>query len=96
MLKIFSLTGNRYGTRLLQKVEVPIISNKECEMWHHWKGINVRIFPEMLCAGFENGQKDACVVKTSSYSCTFKIIYKLFLTRVIHEGFFICYFFNLY
>ncbi|GIX68359.1 plasma kallikrein [Caerostris extrusa] len=30
--------SNRYGTRLLQKVEVPIISNKECEMWHHWKG----------------------------------------------------------
>jgi len=53
--------SNRYGTRLLQKVEVPIISNKECEMWHHWKGINVRIFPEMLCAGFESGQKDACV-----------------------------------
>lgn len=66
MLIIFSSTGNRYGTRLLQKVEVPIISNKECEMWHHWKGINVRIFPEMLCAGFENGQKDACVVKTYS------------------------------
>lgn len=60
---MISFVGNRYGTRLLQKVEVPIISNKECEMWHHWKGINVRIFPEMLCAGFENGQKDACVVR---------------------------------
>ncbi|KFM77424.1 Plasma kallikrein, partial [Stegodyphus mimosarum] len=53
--------SNRYGTRLLQKVEVPIISNKECEMWHHWKGINVRIFPEMMCAGYEGGRKDACV-----------------------------------
>lgn len=63
----FYIVGNRYGTRLLQKVEVPIISNKECEMWHHWKGINVRIFPEMLCAGFENGQKDACVVRPVNY-----------------------------
>lgn len=53
--------SNRYGTRLLQKVEVPIISNKECEMWHRWKGINLRIYPEMMCAGYEGGRKDACV-----------------------------------
>ncbi|XP_015906322.2 serine protease 33 [Parasteatoda tepidariorum] len=53
--------SNRYGTRLLHKVEIPIISNYECEMWHHWKRINLRIFPEMMCAGYEGGRKDACV-----------------------------------
>lgn len=88
MLNIFSSTGNRYGTRLLQKVEVPIISNKECEMWHHWKGINVRIFPEMLCAGFENGQKDACVVKTYYLSFTYRIIYNIFLSIIIYHDHF--------
>ncbi|UYV73377.1 CLIPD7 [Cordylochernes scorpioides] len=53
--------SNRYGTRLLQKVEVPIISNKECERWHRSRGINLKIYPEMICAGYESGQRDACV-----------------------------------
>ncbi|RWS17620.1 Plasma kallikrein-like protein, partial [Dinothrombium tinctorium] len=53
--------SNRYGTRLLQKVEVPIIKNKECENWHRSQGIDLHIFPEMMCAGYENGEKDACV-----------------------------------
>lgn len=55
-------TGNRYGTRLLQKVDVPVINNEECEKWHRTRGINLKIFPEMMCAGYEDGRKDACVV----------------------------------
>lgn len=54
--------GNRYGTRLLQKVDVPIIDNEKCEIWHRTRGIDLRIFSEMMCAGYEDGQKDACVV----------------------------------
>lgn len=53
--------SNRYGTRLLQKVDVPIIKNNECESWHHTRGIDLKIFPEMFCAGYEDGRKDACV-----------------------------------
>lgn len=53
--------SNRYGTRLLQKVDVPVINNEECEKWHRTRGINLKIFPEMMCAGYEDGQKDACV-----------------------------------
>ncbi|RWS30337.1 serine protease 27-like protein, partial [Leptotrombidium deliense] len=56
-----SVAGNRYGTRLLQKVEVPIITNSECETWHSSQGIDLKIYPEMMCAGYENGEKDACV-----------------------------------
>lgn len=53
--------SNRYGTRLLQKVDVPIIRNHDCEAWHHTRGIDLKIFPEMFCAGYEDGRKDACV-----------------------------------
>lgn len=53
--------GNRYGTRLLQKVEVPIISNEVCEKWHMTRGIEIKVSPEMMCAGYEDGKKDACV-----------------------------------
>jgi len=53
--------GNRFGTRILQKVDVPIISNAVCEAWHHEKGIDITISPEMMCAGYETGKKDACV-----------------------------------
>ncbi|GIY16980.1 plasma kallikrein [Caerostris darwini] len=53
--------SNRFGTRLLQKVDVPIISNDECEEWHMEKGIDITISKEMMCAGYEEGKKDACV-----------------------------------
>ncbi|KAG9510492.1 Serine proteinase stubble, partial [Fragariocoptes setiger] len=53
--------SNRYGTRLLQKVDVPIIDNAQCERWHRTRGIDLKIFPEMMCAGYEDGLKDACV-----------------------------------
>ena len=56
------IAGNRFGTRLLQKVDVPIIDNEKCETWHRTRGIDLRIFSEMMCAGYEDGQKDACVV----------------------------------
>ncbi|GFS63980.1 plasma kallikrein [Trichonephila inaurata madagascariensis] len=53
--------ANRFGTRLLQKVDVPIISNEKCEDWHQDKGIDITISNEMMCAGYEEGKKDACV-----------------------------------
>lgn len=53
--------NNRYGTRLLQKVDVPIINEQQCEKWHLTQGINVTIFPEMFCAGYEDGLKDSCI-----------------------------------
>lgn len=59
--KTDSSLSNRYGTRLLQKVDVPIIENSECERWHRTRGIDLKIFPEMMCAGYEDGLKDACV-----------------------------------
>ncbi|XP_076314980.1 transmembrane protease serine 9-like [Tachypleus tridentatus] len=53
--------SNRYGTRVLQKVDVPVIKNRDCEIWHRSRGIDIRIYPEMMCAGYEQGLKDACV-----------------------------------
>lgn len=31
-----------------------------CERWHRTNGINVVIYPEMLCAGYRGGGKDSC------------------------------------
>ncbi|XP_013788247.1 serine protease 27-like [Limulus polyphemus] len=59
--KTDSALSNKYGTRVLHKVEVPVIQNKDCELWHRSRGINIRIYPEMMCAGYEQGLKDACV-----------------------------------
>ncbi|XP_068220005.1 transmembrane protease serine 9-like [Palaemon carinicauda] len=39
----------------LQKVWVPVMTNKECEF--PYRGA---IFPESLCAGYSDGEKDAC------------------------------------
>uniref|UniRef100_A0A0K2UTX6 Peptidase S1 domain-containing protein n=1 Tax=Lepeophtheirus salmonis TaxID=72036 RepID=A0A0K2UTX6_LEPSM len=44
----------------LQAVDVQIINSDRCEMWHRQKGIHVRIFSDMFCAGYKEGKRDAC------------------------------------
>lgn len=39
-----------------------MIENHVCESWHRRKGIDIRIYDEMMCAGYELGQRDACQV----------------------------------
>ncbi|XP_055920794.1 uncharacterized protein LOC129952300 isoform X3 [Eupeodes corollae] len=52
--------GSRLRPKTLQAVDVPVIENRICERWHRQNGINVVIYPEMLCAGYRNGGKDSC------------------------------------
>lgn len=47
--------GSRLRPKTLQAVDVPVIENRICERWHRANGINVVIYPEMLCAGYRNG-----------------------------------------
>lgn len=37
-----------------------IFIHRICERWHRSNGINVVIYPEMLCAGYRGGGKDSC------------------------------------
>lgn len=46
----------------MQHVPVPVIENNICENWHKQRGINIKIYDEMMCAGYETGGKDACQV----------------------------------
>ncbi|XP_055379499.1 uncharacterized protein LOC129610802 [Condylostylus longicornis] len=52
--------GSRLRPKTLQAVDVPVIENRVCERWHRSNGINVVIYPEMMCAGYRNGGKDSC------------------------------------
>ncbi|KAG4077648.1 hypothetical protein HA402_012959 [Bradysia odoriphaga] len=52
--------GSRLRPKTLQAVDVPVIENRICERWHRANGINVVIYPEMLCAGYRGGGKDSC------------------------------------
>ncbi|KAL9915823.1 uncharacterized protein LOC119637044 isoform X2 [Glossina fuscipes] len=52
--------GSRLRPKTLQTVDVPVIENRVCERWHRQNGINVVIYPEMMCAGYRNGGKDSC------------------------------------
>ena len=49
--------------KTLQAVDVPVMENRDCEVWHKGKGINVIIYDEMMCAGYRYGGKDSCQVK---------------------------------
>jgi len=46
--------------KVLQAVDVYTLNNTLCEQWHVQAGIRVQIYPEMMCAGHEEGGKDAC------------------------------------
>ncbi|XP_050548446.1 cationic trypsin-3-like, partial [Daktulosphaira vitifoliae] len=53
------LGERKKSSNILQKVEVPIISNEDC------KGMGYapeKITGNMICAGFKEGQQDACQV----------------------------------
>lgn len=52
--------GSRLRPKTLQAVDVPVLDNRICERWHRANGINVVIYPEMLCAGYRGGGKDSC------------------------------------
>ncbi|XP_019868243.1 serine protease 27 [Aethina tumida] len=49
------------GTNVLRSATVPILDIRECMAWHKIKQISVELHEEMLCAGHENGQQDACL-----------------------------------
>ena len=55
-------SGSKLRPKVLQHVAVPVIENNVCENWHRRKGIDIRIYDEMMCAGYELGQRDACQV----------------------------------
>uniref|UniRef100_T1IUY1 Peptidase S1 domain-containing protein n=1 Tax=Strigamia maritima TaxID=126957 RepID=T1IUY1_STRMM len=59
--KIDNAPGSRTGTNILQKVAVPVVSNAECVGWHAEKGIELQLYAEMLCAGYRDGNRDACL-----------------------------------
>ena len=51
------LTGGQ-GTRLLEEVDVPIMSNNQCK---YYLGSSA-VFDSNICAGYSQGGKDACQV----------------------------------
>lgn len=55
--------GSKSNTLL--KVDVPILDNKECGQWYQEeKKAASLIVDSSLCAGLENGGKDACQVRS--------------------------------
>ena len=45
---------------VLQKVDVPILANDDCQRWYKEKNKTNLILDGSMCAGFEEGGKDAC------------------------------------
>ena len=41
-------------------MDVKVVEASTCESWHASNKINLRIFDDMMCAGHEEGGKDAC------------------------------------
>ena len=61
---VFSSIGGRRPDTL-QKVDVPIIDNNQCQQWYQQPKKNFNLPDSSLCAGFELGGKDSCQVSSS-------------------------------
>jgi len=55
---------------ILQKVEVPVMSNQECRMNTNYS--QKMISDNMLCAGYPEGMKDSCQVSWQLIDCSSK------------------------
>lgn len=67
--------GSRLRPKTLQAVDVPVIENRVCERWHRANGINVVIYPEMLCAGYRNGIRIAMELIRVIHGNRFLLLY---------------------
>ncbi len=47
----------------MQKVDVPILDNQECQKWFKQEKKKLIIVDTCMCAGFEQGGKDSCQVR---------------------------------
>lgn len=57
--------GKRANT--LQKVDVPILANTDCQQWYKDEKKTLVIVGTAMCAGLENGGKDSCQVNLLYY-----------------------------
>lgn len=53
----------------LQHVDVPVITNKECETMYRKAGYVEEIPNIFICAGLAKGSKDSCEVSFSFWNC---------------------------
>lgn len=61
LFKLLLFIGG-YQSDILQKVDVPILDNRDCQEWFRKGEKNVVIVDTCMCAGLEEGGKDACQV----------------------------------
>ncbi|XP_041982016.1 trypsin-1-like [Aricia agestis] len=45
---------------ILQKAEVLVVANDECNTWYESKGSKVKVIATQMCAGHEEGGRDSC------------------------------------
>lgn len=57
----FKQLGGKRPNRL-QKLNVPVLDNEVCQKWYIQEKKSIEIASGSMCAGFEEGGKDACQV----------------------------------
>ncbi|CAK1587157.1 unnamed protein product [Parnassius mnemosyne] len=45
---------------ILQKTDVVVVTNDECNNWYESQGSKVKIISTQMCAGYEQGGRDSC------------------------------------
>lgn len=63
-----------HKAKILQKVEVVIVKNEVCDEWFASQGKSSRLKYGQMCAGYEEGGRDACGVKIFLFKDFTKIL----------------------
>lgn len=53
---------------MLQKVDVRVLANAVCSEWYANEGKSTRVGAKQMCAGYEEGKRDACWVSSRNLS----------------------------
>lgn len=58
----FTHEDREKGSRpsILQKTEVTVVTNDECNSWYRSQGSKIKVIPTQMCAGHEVGGRDSC------------------------------------
>ncbi|XP_061718792.1 trypsin-1-like [Cydia pomonella] len=52
--------GKGSRPNILQKTDVIVVTNDECNQWYQSQGKKVNVIASQMCAGYEDGGRDSC------------------------------------
>ena len=70
---------------VLMQVEVPIMTNSECQAMFYKAGHPKAIRESFMCAGYPNGERDSCEVSSSLLPSSSFVLHGSYPSRILGD-----------